>query len=415
MEQIAVPIRVGIIGIGGFAREHVQIIAELARQRRIQCSAYCDPNAAAYPEQARMLEELGAKHYEDYRVMLGAHPGLNMAVIVTPIPLHKPMIIHAMERGIHVLTEKPPCVAIEDLDEMIEAANHSGKLAAVNFQNTSGQAFKLMLQKLQEGVIGDVRTVVGVGRYRRVHEYFKRTPWAGKLTLKGSYVLDGPIFNALSHVLNNCLIVAGSGDSGRAEPRTVQAELYRCNPIESEDTSCVRIRTANGIDVYHYATLSSSEVLWPTITVTGSQGEMVWSIENELTIRTADGASESFQFPPEQMIRNMYENMIDVLTGKQERLYCSIQDCRSFTLAANGAFTSSGMVQPIPRDALTDAVEGNTGRPYTYIPLIGEHMEQAAGQHKLFSETGIPWAVSSLEVDMLNYKRLQVQAGIEQM
>lgn len=405
-------IRAALIGIGGFGGEHIRILAKLVGEGRLQCTAFCDPNPAASPQRASLLRELGAKHYTDYRDMLDTHPGIDIVIIATPIPLHKPMFLHAMKRGIHVFTEKPPCVAIEDLEEMIAAADSSGMLGAVNFQNTSGQAFRLLLQTIQDGVIGKVHTVTGTGRYLRSHTYFQRTPWAGKLMLNGNYVLDGPICNALSHLLNNCLIAAGAGDPLRAVPRFVQAELYHCNSIESEDTSCIRIEAANGVQIYHYATLCSSEISTPAIRVAGTEGELLWSFDNHLTITRGNGETNRIEFPSEDMIYSMYENLFDVLTSKQERLLSSIQDCRSFVLAANGAFTSTGIIHPIPEHATAAAVDGS-GRTCTHIPLIGEYMEQAAGQTKLFSELSISWGVPTTRVSMSDYKKLLVHPGVE--
>ncbi|MDF2925589.1 MAG: oxidoreductase domain protein [Paenibacillaceae bacterium] len=407
------PIRAALIGIGGYGKEHIRVLTKLAEEGKIQCTAFCDPNPAAFPEQADLLVSLGAKHYEDYRVMLDSHAGIDLAIIATPIPLHKPMFIHAMARGIHVLTEKPPCVAIEDLDEMATAAKQSGKLGAVNFQNTSGQAFRLLLKMIREGAIGQVRTVTGTGMYLRLHQYFQRAQWAGKLTLNGDYVLDGPTLNALSHQLNNCLVAAGGGDPRLSQPRTVQAELYRCNDIESEDTSCIRIETENGVLLHNYTTLSSSQTLLPVIKVTGTEGEMVWSYENHLTVINGHGESRNEVFPKEDLVRNMYDNLLDAISGGAVPLYSSIQDCRSFILAANGAFTSSGVIHPIPQHALAqDTVE--SGRTYTHIPLISTHIEQAAGQGKLFSELpDIPWGASAKPVNMENYKRLLIHTGTE--
>lgn len=396
--------RIAIIGIGGYGREHVRIMAKLAGEDRISCAAFCEPVLTDNNrKQAELLTSLGAAHYTDYRVMLDTHPGIDAVVIATPLALHKPMFLHAMSRGIHVLTEKPPCVVIEDLDEMIEAARQSGQLAAVNFQNTSGQAFRKLLQLIREGAIGSIREAVSYGAFQRSHAYFERTAWAGKLRLHGEYVLDGPICNALSHLLNNCLVAAGGGDPRQAEPVSVQAELYRGNRIESEDTSCIRITAANGVVIHHYTSLCS-EVFPPVIRLTGTHGSITWRYDNRLMVEKDGEAPESFTYPAEDLVLNMYDNLLRVLNQEEERLLCSIEDCRSFLLAANGAFTSSGGVHPLPESAIRTAVD-QAGLPFVYIPALGELMEEAARQGKLFSELPLGWGVSSEPVSMAGYNR----------
>jgi len=409
------PLQVALIGIGGIGKLHLELITRLTEEGRLSCIAYCDPNPAANPEQAALLDSVGARHYEDYRVMLDTHPGLDAVAIVTPIPLHKPMFLHAMERGLHVFMEKPPCVAIEDLDEMLAAAERSGKLAAINFQNTSGSAFRMLLQELQAGLIGEIRSVTGVGMFHRNHAYFDRAPWAGKLGQNGAYVLDGPTMNALSHLLNNCLFAAGAGHPESAEPRSVQAELYHANRIESEDTSCIRIKAKNGVSVHYYATLCGSESTQPFIKVAGTKGELEWTYGNTLTLRTPEGETKEYAFAAtgqfNDQFYNMYDNFLQVLNGEADRLFCSLADCRSFLLAANGAFTASGLIHPVAEPYALDAHAAD-GKPYTYIPAISGHMEQAAAAGKLYSELDIPWAVATAEIDMTDYKRLHAPMAI---
>lgn len=400
MEQV----RIALAGIGGYGKKHVEVIAQLAKEGMLCCAAFCEPNIAACRDQAAVLEGLGAKHYVNYQVMLDSHPEIDAVILVTPIPLHKRMFIDAMRRGIHVLTEKPPCIAIEDLDEMIQAAKASGRVGAVNFQNTSGEAFRMLLKHIQDGTIGDITAVTGIGMWRRTRSYFRRTSWAGRLTLNGDYVLDGPICNALSHLLNNCLIAAGGGDPQRAKPEWVQAELYRGNEIDSEDTSCIRIAAANGVRIHYYATLCNHENATPFIKVAGVRGELTWSFDNVLSITDRSGQTESMDFGPEDLSRKMYVNLIDVMTGKQKRLFSSIEDCRSFLLAANGAFTSSGSVHKIPDEAL-DVVPAADSE-YVHVRRIGDYIQQASEQGKLFSELSAGWGVPSRKVDMSGYERL---------
>lgn len=400
MEQV----RIALTGIGGYGRKHVEVIAQLAQESKLRCVAFCEPHLAACQHQSQVLQSLGAKHYEDYEAMLDAHPELDAIVLVTPIPLHKPMFIEAMRRGIHVFTEKPPCIAIEDLDEMIRAAREAGRLGAVNFQNTSGPAFRLLLEHIRQGMIGDVTAVTGIGMWHRTHAYFQRARWAGQLTLNGDYVLDGPICNALSHVLQNCLIAAGAGEPRRAEPGWVQAELYRGNRIASEDTSCIRIHTRNGIQVRYYATLCYHENATPFIRVSGTEGEMIWTFQNELSIKNRSGKVQQLDFEPTHLPRNMYTNLIDVIAGREERLFCAIEDCRSFLLAANGAFTSNGSIHQIPDEAVTVMPDGDS--QCTHVNHIGEFIRQASEQGKLFSELPIQWGVASSRVNMSGYEHL---------
>ncbi|UUZ79109.1 hypothetical protein LJK88_28250 [Paenibacillus sp. P26] len=304
------------------------------------------------------------------------------------------------------MLEKPPAVAIEDLDAMIEVQRRTGIPAGVFFQNTSGKAFRLMLQKLREGVIGELKTVTAVGMWKRTQQYYERTYWAGSIVYNGQYVLDGTLCNPLAHLVNNALISAGAGDPGQAEPRWVQAELYKGHDIESEDTACVRVQTQNNVQVHLYTTLCNDQNDTPYIRLEGTAGQMHWSYDNKLTFTGPEGQLESFQFEEESLFRNMYVNMCEYLRGDAERLYSSLADCRSFVMTANGAFTSTGSIHSIPKDALDIRPENDTIA--TTIIGVQELFASASGSGKLFSELSVPWGVQTTKVDMSGYKKLQL-------
>jgi predicted dehydrogenase len=380
------------------------MIVKLANSGFLTCTAYCDPSADKFPEQRDKLLALGAKGYSDYMEMLKQHE-MDLVVIATPIPLHKRMSIHAMEHGVPVLLEKPPAVRIEDLDEMIAVQRRTGVVAGVQFQNTSGQGFRAMLQMIAAGRIGRVESIASEGIWMRAQSYYERTGWAGKIMYNGDYVLDGTLCNPFAHLLNNTLVAAGGGDARQSEPVSVQAELYKGHDIESEDTASVRIVTKNGVRVHVHTTLCKEDGGAPSIRVNGTEGKLVWNYDNKLEVSLHDGTLESFDYGREDLLRNMYLNMLAVLNGKEgAKLNSSLEDTRSYMLALNGAFTSSGGTYAIPKEALDIWQEGGT--EYTRIKQIEELFKQAGEEGKLLSEIGVSWAVSTKPVNMTNYSKL---------
>ncbi|MCZ8515924.1 Gfo/Idh/MocA family oxidoreductase [Paenibacillus filicis] len=399
------PLQVGLIGIGGWGKLHVGMIAELAREGLIHCAAYCEPYADRFGEQAQTLNSLGAAHYTDYQDML-KHPGLDFAVVATPIPLHKRMCIDALQLGVPVLLEKPPAVTIEDLDEMIEVQSRTGVPAAVQFQNTSGKAFRQLLSELREGRIGKIMNVTAVGMWKRSEKYYSRTYWAGAIRYRGEYVLDGTLLNPFSHLLHNAFVAAGAGDPAAAEPVTVQAELYKGHRIESEDTAAVRIRAKNGVSLHIYTTLCHDKSEIPYIDIEGESGRMRWYYNHRLHYASSAGQEEELVFEDEKLVRNMYLNMIRHLRGEEESLFCPLQNSRSMLLAANGAFTSSGIIRAVPEEQVKQLPEDDT--TFAVIDGIDKIIAEASIGRKLFSEIGVPWAVHTPEIEMVRYRKLQL-------
>src|SRR4051812_29734386 len=59
-------------------------------------------------------------------------PDLDVMAVATPDNLHTEVILAALERGVHVMTEKPMCLSIEEADKIIEAARRKNCVVAVD-------------------------------------------------------------------------------------------------------------------------------------------------------------------------------------------------------------------------------------------------------------------------------------------
>ncbi|MCQ6558429.1 Gfo/Idh/MocA family protein [Paenibacillus mendelii] len=402
--------RAAIIGIGGFGAAHVNVLMDLAHEGVVEVTAFAELNTVAHQEYFDQLTANGATHYIDYEHMLAEHPEVDFVVIATPIAAHKAMCIRVMEMGFHVLVEKPPAVTIQDIDAMIAAQRASGRLCQVNFQHTAGSAFKELLARLRAGEIGQVSQVTGVGMWKRSRAYYDRTPWAGKLTHRGQYVLDGTFNNPLAHLLNNCLLAAGAADPSLMLPESVQAELYHVNEIEGDDISCMRIRTVGGATVSYYAMLCHENDEIPSISVTGTDGEMSWSYDNKLMIRHGH-EEEVCSYGSENMMCGMYLNLMQAIEDNDMPLFSPIDACRSFVLVSNGAYESSLAVRRIPAEFIVEREEGQSS--VCLLPRLSARMKEITERGVLFSECSFAWASPTTPVRMEDYSRFQLPSGFE--
>src|SRR5579859_1623745 len=64
--------------------------------------------------------------------IIEAVPDLDVLIVATPDHLHTAPILHALERGIHVLTEKPLCLDLDEADRIIRLAAERGLIAGVD-------------------------------------------------------------------------------------------------------------------------------------------------------------------------------------------------------------------------------------------------------------------------------------------
>ncbi|MEZ5306092.1 MAG: Gfo/Idh/MocA family oxidoreductase [Pyrinomonadaceae bacterium] len=112
-------LRFALIGTGGIAQTYSQAFQTSESCRLV---AVADLNLEAAKAFA---EPFGAKVFEDFRALAEAG-GFDAVIIATPPSTHAEIAIHFMDLGIHVLCEKPLCLAREDALRMLEAAERNG-------------------------------------------------------------------------------------------------------------------------------------------------------------------------------------------------------------------------------------------------------------------------------------------------
>ncbi len=69
---------------------------------------------------------------EPWNAILAAFPDLDVMAVATPDHLHTQPILAALAHGVHVLTEKPMCLSIQESDEIIAAAQKRNLIVAVD-------------------------------------------------------------------------------------------------------------------------------------------------------------------------------------------------------------------------------------------------------------------------------------------
>ncbi len=91
-------LRAAVIGVGYLGRFHAEKYAALPN---VHLAAVCDVKAA---EGRAVAEQLGTRFVADYRELAGA---VDAVTIAAPTPAHFELARFFLERGVHVLLEKP--------------------------------------------------------------------------------------------------------------------------------------------------------------------------------------------------------------------------------------------------------------------------------------------------------------------
>jgi len=109
-------VRVGVVGAAGRGGSFFRSLLALDG---VGVTAACDLNAEGL---AKAAEQWSIPHtFTEYEALLDA--GVVDAVVIgTPMPLHAPQAIAALQRGVHVLSEVPAAVSVEECRQLVRAA-----------------------------------------------------------------------------------------------------------------------------------------------------------------------------------------------------------------------------------------------------------------------------------------------------
>jgi predicted dehydrogenase len=139
------PVRTAVIGVVYLGRFHAQKYAALPGSQLV---AVVDARKDARDEVAA---EVGCRAVADYRDILGEVDAVSIA---TTTPAHFPIARECLERGVHVLVEKPITETPDQARTLIEAANRRGCILQVGHLERFNSAILAL-----EGVLGTPRFI----------------------------------------------------------------------------------------------------------------------------------------------------------------------------------------------------------------------------------------------------------------
>jgi predicted dehydrogenase len=99
------------------------------------------------------------KIYDDYRVLLDKEKDLNSVNVSTPDHMHAPIVMRAMNRGLHVYGQKPLTQTIHEARRLAEVAAEKKLVTQMGIQIHSHPVHKLVVKLVQDGAIGKVKEV----------------------------------------------------------------------------------------------------------------------------------------------------------------------------------------------------------------------------------------------------------------
>jgi predicted dehydrogenase len=219
-------IRIGLIGAGTVGEWHLRSY----RKAGATIVAVADPNQQLGGQRAA---EFGCRHHADYRTMLDGEK-LDAVSVCTPPYLHREHVLAALDRGLHVLCEKPFAATLDDAQAMTAAAAQSNQTLLVGFVHRFYEPAQRARQYVQEGALGTV-----ISFHNRFATNNRKAPrdWAIDPRRAGG----GTFMDTAMHSVDLFRFVIGEVAAVTAHQRTVAEGL----PVE--DTGVLVLRSASGV------------------------------------------------------------------------------------------------------------------------------------------------------------------------
>jgi UDP-N-acetyl-2-amino-2-deoxyglucuronate dehydrogenase len=179
-------IRIGIIGTSNIARRlHAP---DIANTPGLTLCAACDSNPDTL---AQFSDDMGiTRRFLDYRDLL-AGEDIDAVGVIAPHDLHEEICGQALQRGKHVLVEKPIARNVQEADRIIQAADQTDRVFMVGFNQRYTPIHQEVRRLLSAGALGHVRSA------RIDHHQDFRKPeaswWRSKEAVGGGCVIGSGI------------------------------------------------------------------------------------------------------------------------------------------------------------------------------------------------------------------------------
>ena len=251
-------LKIGVIGTGGIGLQHCDSCQKVDE---VELAAVCRRDKAAVEEVARRYK---VKGYTDYKQLIDSGD-VEAVIVATPHYSHPPIGIYALNKGLHLLSEKPIAVTVNAADELIAVAQEKPQQAfCVMFHRRTSPHFIAAKKLIAEGKIGEIYRTLMIGGGFRTQAYYDSADWRAKWKTEGG----GVLINQGPHMLDIFCYLAGTPSKVRAEVRT------RRHKIEVEDEVHASLEYVNGGLGYLYISVNEAPAE-ERIEIVGEKGKLI--------------------------------------------------------------------------------------------------------------------------------------------
>jgi len=228
------PVRFGIIGIGNMGSSHFNYYFE-GRLKEMRLTAVADIDPSRLEAVRERLPGILCFNTAEELMDSGE---CDAVIIATPHYFHPTYSVYALNKGLHVMTEKPAGVYTKQVREANEAAAKSDKVYAIMYNQRTNGLYRKLRKMVQSGEFGEIRRVNWIiTNWYRTQAYYNSGGWRATWSGEGG----GVLLNQCPHNLDLWQWICGM-------PVKILAVCHegKWHDIEVEDDVTIYAEYANG-------------------------------------------------------------------------------------------------------------------------------------------------------------------------
>jgi predicted dehydrogenase len=132
-------------------------IRSLTASKNLKLVAVADVDLSRTAEVKSLFPDI--RVYQDWRELLDKEKQLDSVNVSTPDHMHASISMRAMQRGLHVYTQKPLAQTIFEAHQLAKVAREKGLVTQMGIQIHSHEVHKTVVATIHAGAIGKVKEV----------------------------------------------------------------------------------------------------------------------------------------------------------------------------------------------------------------------------------------------------------------
>jgi UDP-N-acetyl-2-amino-2-deoxyglucuronate dehydrogenase len=252
-------VKFAIVGCGHIGKRHAEMAARNAEAELVALCDIADKTSLG-------IERFEVPFFASIDELLASDIQIDVLNICTPNGLHSEQAEKALDKGIHIVVEKPIGLSKAKCEKVIFKALRNHKHVFAVMQNRYSPPSEWLKDIVENKIIGDVFTVQVNCYWNRDDRYYKNGGWKGTSDLDG-----GTLFTQFSHFIDIMYWLFG-------DVKNIQgkfADFTHKDSTDFEDSGLISFDFVDGgMGCLNYSTAVWGQNLESSLTIIGSKGSV---------------------------------------------------------------------------------------------------------------------------------------------